>query len=301
MAELSEESPRRREASERPPRGVVGKLDDDQVHDLIAASDDGATMRELAFRFKIHRQECQRTYTVEVCWVEPLDYAHEPDPYTAMTDMTYYLSMSSVFEFFDDYILSAPQGAAFAADPDYLDVSLSLDLTEPLTPETESNIGTALTARATLLAHLTIPEVYEAFRNRGIDEIFHPWPEFADDYFEVEIIRVSLGSLDIDLRIKLSSKGKKAAKEHPHRFVRAVLSSFVTVITIWAGVITIRDSTGQAIPVPGPPTSVITACEYYASIPSVAAAKVKVDVKTKDGATVCTIRLTEPTKAERAH
>jgi hypothetical protein len=204
--------------------------------------------------------------------------------------------VASAFEFFDDYILDTPEDLVFREDPDYIDVSLSLALLEPLTPETASKIFTALAARGPLLTHLAIPEVYESFRHRGIDEIFRRDYEWWDDYFELEVTRLSLGSFDVDIRIKLSFKGKKAAKEHPHRLLRALLSSFVTVITIWSGLITI-DAQGAAISVPPPTTSVISACEQYAPIPSVVGARVKIELRANSGVTVCTIQLTEPTTA----
>ena len=43
-------------------------------------------------------------------------------------------------EFFDDYILNAPPNLSFGADPDYMDISLSLELGHPLTLTTAQQI-----------------------------------------------------------------------------------------------------------------------------------------------------------------
>ena len=200
--------------------------------------------------------------------------------------------MASVFECFDEYILAVPDDFRFHADPDYVDVAFSLTLLEPLGLEAAREILLPpLATRNWLLTHLTIPECYEALRYVGVSEIFQSHREFADDYFEVELNRLSLGSVEIELHIKLSSKGKKAAKEHPSRFLRA-LSCFISGIALWSGLITISGAQGQPISVPPPPQNVINICHEFAPVPYVTAANIELEAKSESGATICTIQLT---------
>jgi hypothetical protein len=202
--------------------------------------------------------------------------------------------MPTAPEFFDDYINRAPDEFRFDADPDYIDVTLSFALSGSLGLESAIKLLESLSARTYMVAHLTIPEVYDSFGQQSVTDIFRRNGAFWDKYFEVELDRLTRGSVDIKIHITLSSAGKKAAKEHPNRFLRA-LRCFIAGITIWSGVITISGAQGQPIPVTPPPVSVIDICEQFAGMSDLdLATKIEVDVKAESGATVCAIRLTEP-------